>query len=103
MVKTIETGVHPINGLAFGGPNRDILFLLSSSGIINHSDGQVTNKNGCGSAEGVPLGSAKGLPLGSARGVPLSLPLSTLYKVTGLNAVGKKSTTFKLPTSYKGC
>lgn len=69
-------GTKAISGVAFGGPKRNILFVLASSKIVN-----VMNF--------APLEDIK--------------DGSSLYKVTGLCATSKKSTSFKLPNPCNGC
>lgn len=76
VLKIIDIGVKALTGVAFGGKNRKTLFLLASSTIANVLNFQPL--------ETVPDG-------------------SSLYKVTGLCATGRKSTSFKIPTACNGC
>lgn len=69
-------GIKAVTGLVFGGPKRDILFVLASSKYVNIFNFQPI--------EIIPSG-------------------SSIYKVTGLCAVGRKPTSFKLPTPCNGC
>lgn len=63
MVNTVKLPVHGLNGLAFGGPNHDIIFITASriltDKITSQVIGEVTNG-------------------------------SSLYMVTGLGAKGYK-------------
>lgn len=76
IVRIIDMGTKAISSVAFGGPNRDILFVLASSQIANVLNFQPI--------EVIPNG-------------------SSLYTVTGLCATGLKSTRAKIPTPCKGC
>lgn len=70
LVKTIDMGIGGISGLAFGGPKRDILFVLASADVIDTTTGKPIDKITDG---------------------------SSLYKITGLGVTGVKSSKFKIP------
>lgn len=69
-------GINGVSGLAFGGPNRNTLFVLASKIIINT----------------VVFSTLETITDGSS-----------VYKVTGLCGNGQKSTSFKLPAPCNGC
>lgn len=78
MVKVIDIGVPGVSGMVFGGPKRDILFVLASKVIINPKTGKPMEM----------------LTLGSS-----------LYKVTGLCVNGEHQTRFRIPKlcQKQGC
>lgn len=63
-------GVSGVSGMAFGGPKHNILFVTATAIILDLKTGKPMQTI----AEG-----------------------SSLYKVTGLCAYGRKSTTLKIP------
>lgn len=69
MAHVIETGQVGIAGAAFGGSNRDILYLTDGSAIVKVLSATITE-------------------------TPDS---NSLYKLTGLGAMGQASTYPKLP------
>lgn len=62
-------GVQGINGLAFGGLKRDILFVTASADTVDTNTGSIQ------------LSSRSG---------------SSLYIVTGLHAIGEETPSFKV-------
>ena len=70
VVRQIDMGVTGVSGLVFGGPKRDILFVLASSIILDTQTGKPTQMITTG---------------------------SSLYKVTGLCVTGSEPTLFKVP------
>lgn len=70
MVKVIDMGISGISGIVFGGPKRDILFILASKVIINTKTGKPM--------ETITAG-------------------SSLYKISGLCVSGAAQTRFKIP------
>lgn len=76
LVRVIDMGVRGVSGVTFGGPKRNILFVLASS--------QIVNAKNFAPLENVKDG-------------------SSIYKVTGLCATSRKSTSFKIPTPCNGC
>lgn len=71
-------GVEGVSGVVFGGPERDILFIVVSSSILNTKTRQPM--------EIITTG-------------------SSLYKVTGLGVTGPKPARFKVPEPCRkqGC
>lgn len=61
-----------MDGLAFGGPNRNILFVTDAGDIVNTATASIK-----------PSGE-KG---------------SSLYMITGLGAIGEKAPSFKVPNA----
>lgn len=76
MARVIDMGVKAISGLAFGGPKRNILFVLAASIIVDTRNFQVLEVNNEG---------------------------SSLYTVSGLCTTGQKVDSFKLPNPCNGC
>lgn len=67
MVGTIDMGIQGVSGMAFGGPNMDILFVTVAADIIQLTTGAVLDVIESG---------------------------SSLYKVTGLGVTGPEPTGF---------
>lgn len=68
MVKVIDVGVT-IDGVAFGGPQRNVLFVTATADRIKTA---------------------------TAKTVPTSEGGSSLYTITCLGAIGQKSSCFKI-------
>lgn len=69
LVDIIDLGITGVSGMAFGGPNHDILFVTVASTRFNLLEGTVEQVI----TEG-----------------------TSLYMVTGLGVCGPKSTSFKV-------
>lgn len=67
VVNTINFPVKSLNGLAFGGPQHDILFVVASSNLLDITNSQVVGQVSNG---------------------------SSLYMVTGLGAMGPELSRF---------
>lgn len=72
LMNTIDLGLTGMDGLAFGGPNRNILFVTDAGDTVNTATASIK-----------PSGE-KG---------------SSLYMITGLGAVGEKAPSFKVPNA----
>lgn len=72
MVHVIDMGITGVVGVAFGGPNRDILFVTVSGNVINTDTGAITPTREGG---------------------------SSLYKIKGLNVIGQTTPSVKLSSN----
>lgn len=72
VVRVIDMGISGVSGVVFGGPRRDILFVIASKNVYN----SMTFK-----------------PMQTGAG-------GSLYKVTGLCAKGFAPTRFKMPDVF---
>lgn len=69
MVNVIDLGIKGVSGVAFGGPNKNILFVTVAANTVDTETGEIT-------------------PTGEGG--------SSLYQITGLGVVGQTTTSVQM-------
>lgn len=72
LLKTIDLGLTGMDGLAFGGPNRNILFVTAAGNTVNTETAAIK-------------------PTGEKGG--------SLFMITGLGVTGEETPSFKVPNA----